>query len=224
MRSLDPELPPADIAQRIRDAGAVDAFVGNGELPDAAWGYGKLRGFEAFTGEEPPPRPSIEGIALDVDYAYDDGACAATVHVDGADWEDASFRWDYEYDGAWDTEFEPFDARTLTFEEAGETFQVRVDAGERGFVVAGAVLTDEVPADCFEPPPAEDTGADTTDGDDESEDDDDDDDAQTDDDGTSSDGAPQTGGSDGCGCRSTRPSAIGLLAFAGLALVRRRRA
>jgi MYXO-CTERM domain-containing protein len=223
MRSLDPELSPAAIAQRIRDAGAVDEFVGDGELPDPAWGHGKLRGYEAFTGEGPPPRPKMQAIELEVDYAYDGGACAATVHVDGVDWDDASFRWDLEYDGTWDTDFEPADARTIVFDEDGETFQVRVDAGERGFIVAGAVLTDEVPADCFDPPPADDTGTGTgtvTGDDDDDETDDDDDD---DDDGTSSDGEPQTGGSDGCGCRPASPSALGLLALAGVGPLRRRR-
>ncbi|HET6584876.1 MAG TPA: S8 family serine peptidase, partial [Nannocystaceae bacterium] len=54
MRSLDPELTPAQIVEKIRDAGAVDEFVGDGELPDAAWGYGKLRGYEAFFAEAAP--------------------------------------------------------------------------------------------------------------------------------------------------------------------------
>jgi MYXO-CTERM domain-containing protein len=223
MRSLDPELDPETIAQRIRGAGAIDDQVGSGPLPDPAWGHGKMRGYEAFTGEAPPPRPNTEGIGLDVEYAYDDGDCAATVRVDGADWDDASFRWDFEYDGTWDTDFEAADARTIVFDEDGETFQVRVDAGERGFIVAGAVLTDEVPADCFVAPPDDDTGADTTAGDDDTDDDDtDDEDDEDDDDGTSS-GEPQTGGSDGCGCRHSRPSALGLFALAGLALARRRR-
>jgi subtilisin family serine protease len=218
--ALEPELSPEDIRQRIRDGAAVDAQVGSGELPDPGWGYGKLRGYRALTGDAPPPRPRVAAIELAIDYAYADGDCAATVSVDGADWDDASFRWDFEYDGTWDTDFEAADARTMVYTDEGERFSVRVDAGERGFIVAGAVLTGEVPATCFVPPPggSSDGGTHADSGDSDASSGNGPQPPDTD-----GDGPQQAADARGCGCRHTSGGGADILPLALLLAIGLRR-
>jgi MYXO-CTERM domain-containing protein len=162
MRVLDPSLTPADVLARIQEGGLVDEDVDIDEVPDVGWGYGKLRAAQGFTGRDTPPRPEVQTIELEVEYTYDEGDCAATISVAGVDWPDASFRWDVEYDGHWDTPFEVASTRTISRTPDAGAFHVRVDAGQRGFIVAGATLVGEAPADCFVEPAADETGADET--------------------------------------------------------------
>ena len=158
LRGADPTLGPATIRDMIREGAEVDQYVDVDQLPDPGWGYGKLRGYRALTGEEPDPRPEVQSIGLDVSYAYANGDCAATFTVDGGGWDDESYRWDLEYDGVWNTDFEPSPSHELVLTPSDRQFSVRVDAALRGWIVAGTTLSGEAPDECFEAPPAVDTG------------------------------------------------------------------
>jgi subtilisin family serine protease len=215
MRSLQPELTSAEILTQLQQS-AETAGLDVEDGPDNGWGFGKLRAYPALLGEEPPPRPEVESIAIAVEYAPDGEGCAATLYVEGADWEQPSVRWDDDYDGTWDTDFEELSARTITLAPGETELHVRVDAGQRGFIVAGATLDDTAPEECFEAPPVGTTGTEEPMADDSGG-------ADTLGDTTDGTAGADADGSGGCGCRSdgAQRSALPLIVLVAL---RRRRA
>ncbi len=222
MKELDPSLTPDEIRERIHQGAETGDIVGVTRFPDDGWGYGRLRGYEALTGEAPPPRPRVQSIELVASYAYQDGDCAVTISVEGADWSDASFRWDAEYDGIWDGTFEAEPSLTLVLPADETAFHVRADAAQRGFIIAGATLVGDAPESCFDEPPPEPTGGSdsgTAGGDSTS--------SGSDGDGTTTGdteaGAGSAGGGDGCGCRTDQRGGGAGWGFGLLALVGARR-
>jgi len=220
LKGADPARAPAEIREMIFAGAVVDEQVDVDQTPDDGWGHGKLRGYQAL-GEGPPaPRPQPDAIGLNVTYSYDDGDCAALLEVTGADWGNASFRWDEEYDGAWDTDFESDPTYALLLSSDAAAFHVRVDAAERGWIIGGLTLVGEAPEDCFdEPPPGSDSsgdgsgdgstgGSSGTQGEDEGSD------------------SPGSAASDeGCGCRQRSPHGAQLLLWLlAIVLARRRTA
>jgi hypothetical protein len=223
---LEPALAPAEMIQRFTDAAATDELTGTA-LPDDGWGHGKLRVVEALYGDAPATQP--EYVARDLEVEFEPGAdeCSIVVRVPDADWPDPSFRWDDEYDGAWDSEFEAAAERVLVVDPETTSFAVRVEYGQAGWRVGGAAITGEVPPSCFGG--VADTSGSATDDDDDG----DGPDSGSGDDGpddppTSSGGTDSTAGaddsSDGCGCTApARGSGWGLLVlFAAVRFTRRR--
>ena len=103
---LEPALSPTDVVQRFRDAAASDEFV-EPDVPDDGWGYGKLRVVEALYGEAPAEQPEYITASLEVEFEPGVDQCSIVVRVPDVDWPGPSFRWDDDYDGTWDSEFEP---------------------------------------------------------------------------------------------------------------------
>lgn len=147
------------------------------------------------------------------------------MQVQDVDWPDASFRWDDDFDGAWDGDFEPGDTRTLAVDPTTGRIAVRVEFGDAGWRVGGAAITAEAPASCFDDggsggsSGSEGTGSEG---------------ASTDDAATLTDGEPgadSSGGTpaadgdgSGCGCTQTPARPGGWAWLLVLAWRRRRRA
>ena len=195
MRQLDPSLGHAEIRAMLREHSEADAPVQADDNPDA-WGVGKLRAYRSFTGEDPAPSEPWRNAWLSVDYASVDGACTATVTVEDERGESTSARWDDDYDGVWETDFEEL-SRVYTLTENEPDLHLRVDVAVDGWIVGGAALVASAPDACLSMMEGETTGATETDSGGETYASDGDDGTQT---GTDSGGQDDV--EEGCGCRA----------------------
>nr|WP_263429694.1 S8 family serine peptidase [Nannocystis pusilla] len=145
----EPGLTSAQIRDRLRASAGVDEFVDVVDFPDDGWGYGKLRAYQALYDADAPARPDFVTRGLEVELQEGDGTCTAVVRVLDVDWPSSTFRWDDDYDGAWDTEFAATHERPIVLTPDDPTYAVRVEFGREGWRVGGAAVTGEVPASCF---------------------------------------------------------------------------
>ena len=143
LKELEPDADGEAVRQLLREGARTDAVVDADALagyPDDAWGYGKLSAYRSAFGEAPAPPPQAPGVvAVELDAVDDgDGRCLATATgvADGV--PDATFRWDVDYDGEWDTGFE---GAPHEFDVApGEVKVVRVQAAAGGWWIGGTSL------------------------------------------------------------------------------------
>ncbi len=158
MKIAQPDLDPLEIRELMHEGANSEGLIGPPESPNAVWGHGTLRGYNALLGMDPPPRPSPTTIETDVDYESDDDGCAVTVTVSDADWPGATLRWDVDYDGTWDTDFAAETSHTVVVAAGVEDFVVRIDAAQDGWIIAGETVSVEVPASCYDGPDSDDGG------------------------------------------------------------------
>ncbi len=210
---VEPDLTPAQVRERLRERASVDERVGD----EDHWGRGRLDARALVYGEPATTPPEFVDVALTVDFVATDEGCVATLALDPAGGDDATARWDDDYDGAWDTEFVPGAARELAIPVAALELAVRVEIGRGGWRVGGAALAAVAPASCFVEPgddggevSDEHTGSSGTDSDT----------------GSTGDGPRADDGGGGCGCATEAGPGRNLVApwLLLVALGRRRRA
>ncbi len=216
IKAADPSLSPAEIRARIIAAAEPTT---DGPLPDPHQGFGELRGYRALTGLDPEPRPERVEIGVEVEFEATARGCRATAVVTDSDWDDASFRFDLDYDGRWDIEFGAERSASWAVPADAGSVVIRVDAAQRGWIVAGLAREIEVPPACI----AMGTGSEGSDGEGS-------DGSQTGSSttmGTRGDesGSPpeQSGDDGGCGCRSSGPRVSGAWLVPWVLGLRRRR-
>ncbi len=135
----------------IRDGAEVDPFVETGGgLPGDDWGYGKLRAWDALFGEPAPLGPDAPvAVTVSFETALDGERCRVTA-VPAADGQpDATFRWDWAYDGTWDAGFERGDLTYVI--EPGTELAVRVQAALDGWWIGDGLGVWTVPDECEAP-------------------------------------------------------------------------
>lgn len=145
----EPGLTGLEVRERLRATAAVDGFVDVDAFPDDGWGYGKLRAHEAIFDEPAPAPPEIVERTLEVELVAGEDGCTALVRVLDVDWSGASFRWDDDYDGAWDSAFAAEPERAIAIAPGTSRHSVRVELGHDGWRVGGAAITTEIPDACF---------------------------------------------------------------------------
>lgn len=216
---VEPDLTPAQVRERLRQRAVVDDAVGD----EDAWGLGRLDARALVFDVPAEAPPAFLDVTLAAAFEGTGDGCVATISVDPSDGEDATARWDDDYDGTWDSEFLPTATRQIAVSSASPEIAVRVEVGRGGWRVGGAALAAVAPASCFERP--DDGDADTSStsrgagtGDDDGEPGD----TSTGETTVAADGSDDGG----CSCRaagsSRRTTAIGLLGL--VVWARRRRA
>ena len=145
----EPGLSSADVRERLRASAGVDEFVDLQDAPDDGWGYGKLRAHEALYGQVATPAPDFITRDLEVTFESRSGECTARVRVHDVDWASASFRWDDDYDGTWDTEFDASPQRAIVIDPAQPSYALRVEMAAGGWRVGGGAISGDVPESCF---------------------------------------------------------------------------
>jgi len=152
LTQLNPDLNGEEIRELLRDGARVDAQVeaDADSFPDDAWGYGKLSAYRSAY-DEPPPEAADAPVAVVAELvAVDDGdrcLVTATGLADGV--PDATFRWDVDYDGDWDTEF--VGAPHEFAADPGDVKVVRVQAAAGGWWIGGTSLIWTVDDPCPAP-------------------------------------------------------------------------
>ncbi len=146
----EPDLDGNEIRALLQEGALVDSHVevDPEALPDDAWGYGKVRGHRALLGSDgdsPPDRPAE--VLVDFESRPGDaGRCRVTAIPEAVGFSDATFRWDWAYDGRFEGEFE---AGELTYQvEPGEELAVRVQAARQGWWIGGGLGLFTVPDNC----------------------------------------------------------------------------
>jgi subtilisin family serine protease len=147
MKQDDPQATGLEVRDRIRATAAVDSDVDVDGLPDDSWGYGKLRGYDA-TFEQAAPSPPNAPVVVDVDFDVEPAGdnCRVTASPFAQGHADATFRWDWSYDGGWDGDFE---AEALEYVvPPGSELSIRLQAASGGWWIGGTVATWTVPQEC----------------------------------------------------------------------------
>jgi subtilisin family serine protease len=102
---LHPSEGPDQLETRLADAANPDDLTDDyGPAPNRAWGHGKLDVYEATSREEAPEfgeRPVAE---LEIRTRDDQAECDASESSD-PEGKRLEYRFDFEYDGAWDTDW-----------------------------------------------------------------------------------------------------------------------
>lgn len=191
----EPGLTPAQVRDRLRARARADRHVDGVD----GWGGGKLDAYATLYDDRPTTPPPLVDAELTIAFTSSDEGCVASIVVDTMDWSAPSVRWDLDYDGAWDTEFEPGTTREVAVDEDEPELAVRVEYGSAGWRVGGDAVAAIAPSSCFEPPP----GADSSSGAGQSSDDGDNDDDETAGTGDDESGTGVLAHDDsgaGCGC------------------------
>ncbi len=162
IKAADPSLTPAEIREMLM---ASAEPLSDGPLPDIYSGFGQLRGYQALTGQEPPPRPDVAQIGIEVEFEPTSEGCRATAAVTDSDWDDASYRFDFEYDGQWDVDFGAERSASWVVPANTELLSIRADAAQQGWIVAGVAREIEVPETCVSTEPGTGTEGDESGGD-----------------------------------------------------------
>ncbi len=115
LRSKEPTLSVADVRQRLRDSAGDDDLTAT--VPNDEWGYGKLRIHALLFGDEPAANawPVARATSKMAHVGHEVELNAADSSDADADAGALIFRWDLNYDGAWDivTQGEPVVAATF---------------------------------------------------------------------------------------------------------------
>jgi subtilisin family serine protease len=146
----EPDLDGNEIRALLQQGALVDdqVDVDPDALPDDNWGYGKVRGVRALTGSNgasAPDRP----VEVTVDFESqpgDDGRCRVTATPSAFTYPDATFRWDWAYDGRFEGEFE---VGSISYQiDPGSELTVRVQAASDGWWIGGGLGLWSVPDNC----------------------------------------------------------------------------
>jgi len=140
LMQLNPYTTPQEIFQAITAGAVVEPDMGS--LPNKEWGHGKLNIFQAKFGQMPfdnlPPVVSVQvlsrnglNVSLDASESYD------------PELGPLDFRWDFDYDGVWDTKWLSVAGLEYLYqEEVDVTIKVGVRDGPGA--VSEALLSFEV--------------------------------------------------------------------------------
>lgn len=156
LRSDDATLTADAIEDRIVQSARVDQFTPpRAELPDSNWGAGKLDVFAALNGRAVRQTDESPVVELSVEEVDDSGM----MRLDASESSDPDgdvlrFRWDFDYDGVWDTELTDDPVARHTF-DVGES-RVRLDVHDSEGGVRGLVRRIEIEDD-----PSDDVGTST---------------------------------------------------------------
>ena len=146
----EPDLDGHEIRALLQQGALVDdqVDVDPDALPDDDWGFGKVRGHRALYGENGATAPA-RPVEVTVDFESepgDDGRCRVTAIPSAMDHPEATFRWDWAYDGRFEGDFE---AGTITYQiDPGSDLAVRVQAASAGWWLGGGLGLWSVPDDC----------------------------------------------------------------------------
>lgn len=195
----------ADVVDRIVERSVVDPVAG--EVPNDAYGHGRIHAASALDGVVDGAAPTIT-LRAEPAIARPGQTIRLIPEADDPDGDAVELRWDDAYDGAWDTEYGAVEPRTVSFSSEGRRrWKVRArDATGRVAEASVSVVVDD------EPPPPPDAGVPA-------------DDAAV----PMGDAGPggDDGGGDGCGCHAAgRPGSsapFAALALVGLVAARRSR-
>jgi hypothetical protein len=108
MRQLNPGWPPARVKQEIQAGAKTDAAMG--DVPNVGWGFGKVDAYSssmgsAWTGNVGPTAQATLASRVGPTATV---SAAKSTDPDGDD-TTLQARWDWNYDGEWDTEFGPLE-------------------------------------------------------------------------------------------------------------------
>lgn len=96
-----------------------------GRLPNEGWGHGKLRAHRALYGAD----PEVDNRPPSIDFLRFDGEGLTAVDVIDPEGDDVLLRVDWDYDGEWDSDWQPGTRFDLDGRYAiGETFAARITA------------------------------------------------------------------------------------------------
>jgi len=152
MRQLNPQWPPARIKQELQGGATTDNTMGT--LPNVGWGFGKVDAYKAATGVSWSGNAAPTANAALVDRVGLRAIVSAEPSTDpDGDPSLLEARWDWNYDGEWDTDFGPLQ-REHEFSSAGSSpreVPVRVQVRDQAGFADVALLTFEIADDA--PPP-----------------------------------------------------------------------
>lgn len=143
MLEAEPGLDGNELRERLIRSARVDAQVDAPAFPDHGWGHGKVRGYEALLGEEPPDLP-LEDVFVEV-RSDPDGACT-TLSASNREGVAADYAWDLDYDGVFDV----MDRDTVDVARwvRGGEVRYRVAAGRDGWWIGARAATLRVGPEC----------------------------------------------------------------------------
>jgi subtilisin family serine protease len=162
LKQLYPEETGLEMEIRLKNSALVDDFVTTpGNLPQAdLWGAGKVMAWKAAYGTDAPvvDPPSIEGDSLTT---WVDVPIALNPVIIDADTPEADLkiRFDFNYDGTFDTEYVSPGTTNFTSPEPG-VFYIKAQVVDADGFTAGAILSVTV----LEATPIDDTSDDKKDG------------------------------------------------------------
>ncbi|MEN0067409.1 MAG: S8 family serine peptidase [Myxococcota bacterium] len=125
---IDPTLSAHEIRQRL-----IDAAIPTGE-PEHLVGAGQLEAWGAVFDDPRPEPPVPSPVSVTVHGERSGDQCQVELRAHALAYPDASFRWDLDYDGVWDTDWGAGLPVDNTFDGL-----VRVDAAADGYRVGGVV-------------------------------------------------------------------------------------
>ena len=104
MRQLNPTWPPARVKQELQQRALAESTMG--EVPNVGWGFGKVSAYFAsigtnWTGNKPP----IAKAELQERTGFEATLTAVGSTDEDDDTDVLRARWDWDYDGIWDTEY-----------------------------------------------------------------------------------------------------------------------
>ena len=107
----EPELTPSEVKDRLKSNALHDNQTGT--VPNHDWGNGKISAYHAIFQEDPIPNsPPVAIISKEDFYYLGEVTLSADESTDAeTETDELEVRWDFDYDGQWDTEF----ATTKTF-------------------------------------------------------------------------------------------------------------
>lgn len=121
------------------------------ELPDDAWGHGKLTLHGALYDVPPPSAdrpPEAPAIAVD----WQDGVVVAEASAVDPEGEALWYRWDVGYDGDWDADWSTTGQLVLADAAPGDRLTLRLAVRDPVGGAAALIATVEVPPEPVEPP------------------------------------------------------------------------
>jgi len=142
MLQASPDLDGLDVRERLREAADWEAGMGTSD-----WGAGRLDGYEAVTHSEDRPDPQTVSVELQLDFhSLPTGECAVGAHL-SAEVDEPWARFDYDYDGVWDTPWRSGQVGAW-LAEPGEALALRFDVADGGNLVGGGAWSGTAPDDC----------------------------------------------------------------------------
>lgn len=123
------------ILARIRDSALVDPIAGT--LPNNAYGHGRISAVDALEGRMSAP-PTVQ-LRAEPPMAAPGQPVQLIVEASDPDGGPVQIRWDDDYDGSWDSNYGPVEARTVTLPKPG-VLRYRVRARDETGAIADAAL------------------------------------------------------------------------------------
>ncbi len=156
LMQLEPDLEPTQLFDRLVKQSVKEPFMG--ELPNAEYGYGKLNLYKSEFGQLPPGNlPPSATLKL-----YFRNGFYATLDASGSADPEAGplqYRWDFDYDGVWDTKWMDKGTVEFGYPEVGlytAKVAVRDDPGAIAFALTQLEVLDDYEPGKKPPPPPED--------------------------------------------------------------------